>query len=720
MNDRQEYLKAAEAFLKVQEMALGESDYDLYMSSVTAEGECYYMMNIVSQLKNALDKAQAGYTQYAPLFSDTVRLRWRESISKLAGSYYYCMMDADTSMYTRAKEAYQRCLTLIDSLKHTDFDDEELSIIVHRELLSLYYKRFSFEDALREADEVYSYYRDIGYVDKPRTAWERRDNRNYVDACLSKAMVLTRLRRFDEAEQLLSELPKSCDKEPSVLRAKGKIQMLHSDVDGIDRREEAKQDYSQFILMKKQWLNDHLGDMTDAQREQFWLSFHDFLFDCCRLEESATEMLYDLALFSKGYLLEYKDKNTRSYTWRDIQKSLDEHSCAIEFVQYNGKNERRQLAALVVTKRCNAPVFVHLVDVETLRQMPVGTMTLHQALTSLLSAHKNAIYNDPKLPSLLWTDTLMEVVRGARNIYFAADGILHQIAIEYMIPDTAYRCHRLTSTRMLAKAKKTINTRKALIIGDISYSDRQEFLSRGNDEQAYTFFKPYTESLVDLPGTRFEIDTIAKSRQSTEDLVLSRRSATDSAFRENAPRYPVVHVATHGYFIGTLEDGTDMKPLLYDNIMSQSGLAFAGSRFALHDTTRNRNFSDGLLSAKELSQIPLDSVDLIVLSACQTGLGYITADGVYGIQRALKQAGVRTMIVSLWSVNDEATSILMRNFYKNLQAGDDVYDAFTKARCQLIDAEVGYVFDPGTMSSKPKSKYAAPRYSNAFILIDVL
>lgn len=723
LNDKQEYLKAAESFIGVQHLALLSSDYDLLMKSITAEGECYYMLNMVSDLGRTLDKAREAYRQHHASVDGTSRLLWREAVCKLEGSYFYCMTDAEDGAFAKAEKAYERCLAIVDSLvMFTEIDDEEMGIVVHRELLSLYYKQHLYDKALTEAEKVYFFYRDIGYESGSVASEVQHSNSRYVDANVSYAMVLARLSRFDEAFAVLSELPPACGELPPVIRTKGKILMMQYDFDGTDQKAEAAALYGKYIHQQKKEIAGRLENMSDIQREQYWLNLHDFLFDCCRLGDFAPDMLYDLALFSKGYLLEYKNRKAKIHTWQEIRNSLEDNSCAIEFIQYNGKNEKKYIAALVVTKRSPRPTFVKIAAVDSLKDLMLnGRIRLGKALASPYGADKNAIYNDRLLPQMIWTDRLLEATGGARKLYFSADGLLQQLAIEYMLPDSVYSCRRLTSTRMLVEKNHRTDVRSVLLFGDIDYAARQRFLEEGNDEQAYTFFKPYSSSLVDLPGTRSEIDSIAEIRQNASDRILTGAQATDSAFVRMANHYPLVHIATHGYFVGSLEEGTDMKPLLNDHALSKSGLAFAGARYALRDTSRNGAFSDGLLSAKELSQIPLDSVSLIVLSACQTGLGYITSDGVYGIQRALKQAGVKAMIVSLWSVDDTATSILMGNFYRNLQEGDsaDVYGAFIKARHQLMTEEVTNVFNAGSLSSKKINKYAAPQYANAFILIDV-
>ncbi len=722
LNDRQEYLSAAKAFREVQDMALQAGDWELYMSSITAAGECYYMLNLSNPMKTELDKADAAYSRYVSQVSDSVRLCWEEAICKLQGAYGYCRFDANLSGPGSSEKAYNRCLAILDTLKATTlFDDEEAEILVHRELLSLYYRMKEYSKALNESYLVFEYYANMGYKEKPKTDVDRRYNRSFVDAFRSHAIVMARLKRFDEAEEVLSMLPKSCSGLPSVLRTKGKILMMHSDVDGKDRRGEAMGCYDQYIKIQQQQLNEQMGSMTDAQREQYWLGMHDFLFDCYRLGDYSTEMLYDLALFSKGYLLDYHKNKGKFYTWKDVQKSLDANSCAVEFVQYNGKDDKKYLAAMVVTSTCKKPLFVPIIDLATFLNTRVGILYLKDAVKSLAPEDKNNLYTDTALFSIIWTAELMAATGGATKIYFSADGILHQMAIEYMMPDSTRRCHRLTSTRMLVGNQRPMNTSKMLLFGGIDYGMRMNPADKGNDELAYSFFQPYVQYIVDLPGTQVEVDSVAALRHAEGDLILMGKDATDSAFRAAVPHYPIVLVSTHGFFLGTVTDGTDMRPPVGDNSMSESGLAFAGCRYSLSDSTYEAIRPDGVLSAKELSTLTMDSTDLIVLSACQTGLGTITADGVYGVQRALKQAGVRAMIVSLWSVNDESTSILMRSFFRNLQeAGDnpDVYEAFMKARHHLMTLEFND-FDSASLSTKKTAKYAAPRYSDAFILIDV-
>ena len=156
--------------------------------------------------------------------------------------------------------------------------------------------------------------------------------------------------------------------------------------------------------------------------------------------------------------------------------------------------------------------------------------------------------------------------------------------------------------------------------------------------------------------------------------------------------------------------------------MSKSGLLFAGSANTLTDKTFDEDLFDGVLSATELSKQDFSKTELIVLSACQTGLGHLTDDGVYGIQRGLKLAGANAMILTLWSVNDYSSSVLLRYFYQELekQPVKDIHAAFLKARRQLMKEEKTYYkFDVSDFTIKKETiGFNTPSHVNPFIIID--
>ena len=139
----------------------------------------------------------------------------------------------------------------------------------------------------------------------------------------------------------------------------------------------------------------------------------------------------------------------------------------------------------------------------------------------------------------------------------------------------------------------------------------------------------------------------------------------------------ILHIATHGFFFEDEEVNTAdlFKPQMQQigqreqvlDPLLRSGLLLAGSNHAFtgHSEQLPKSLQDGVLYAKEISLLDLSETELVVLSACETGQGDITSEGVFGLQRAFKMAGVQTIIMSLWKVNDQATQLLMTEFYNN-------------------------------------------------------
>jgi CHAT domain-containing protein len=205
-----------------------------------------------------------------------------------------------------------------------------------------------------------------------------------------------------------------------------------------------------------------------------------------------------------------------------------------------------------------------------------------------------------------------------------------------------------------------------LAVGDLPY---------GTASDAAT---PGVIAVGPLPGTRQELDRIDAAHRHAwpqERVTLLTGAAIDAprlkrelAVSRDKPGYRYLHLATHGFFEPPPEntrtrrasfDALSVEYRTYDrNPMLLSGLVLAGANHAPQD---------GVLSAEEVSDLDLRGVELVVLSACQTALGKVTSgEGVLGLQRGFHEAGARSLAVSLWSVSDAATSVLMEEFYSNL------------------------------------------------------
>jgi CHAT domain-containing protein len=142
----------------------------------------------------------------------------------------------------------------------------------------------------------------------------------------------------------------------------------------------------------------------------------------------------------------------------------------------------------------------------------------------------------------------------------------------------------------------------------------------------------------------------------------------------------LLHVATHAFFLENLPaPGSTSESSPFENPLLRSGLVFAGANALASGA------EDGVLTALEASALDLSGTELLVLSACETGLGEArSSDGVYGLRRAFALAGARSQVMSLWKVNDEATRRLMADFYERLFRGEDRSEALRQAQLSIL------------------------------------
>ena len=494
--------------------------------------------------------------------------------------------------------------------------------------------------------------------------------------------------------------------------------------------------YQQYLSVSRDYIDNHFINMSESEREQYWMAEQPFVTDCFRLEDEAPGLLYDVALYSKAVLLQmgrdFKEGMTIAekksvlasirVKWQQVKAKMPADGCAIEFIVYE-KSYKSYIGALVLNRRASAPVFVDIAPLEELKSQEIGNgITVEKAVTSTRHEDKDALYQCQQLPGMIWNEQLIEAIGQSQKIFFAPDGLFHQLAIEYLVPDIlgTKSIYRLTSTRLLAEGRQKIRTDNMLMCGGVDYAVGQDSLSApGNDEQAYNIMSAKSMALYYLNGSKAEIDSIEALRHNEKDVTLRADSATESVLRSLMGKYHLVLISTHGYFAEAASMGTDIRPASTDTQLSQSCLFLAGAETNMRNRQFDISMPDGILSARELATMDLSNVDLVSLSACQSGLGFVTADGVFGLQRGLKTAGVKAVIASLWEVDDQATITLMTGLYKNLQDGMSLNEAFAAARNTLEKTVVHKTYPrKGVADLVVTKEYNQPRFYNAFILID--
>ncbi len=706
-------------FLLTSPSLPAQADVRQQLVRLFTEAERCYLLDDYQQLDSCLMQYSDLFTEHQAALGDSVDV-YQAYFAKMCGTFYYGL--AGGSAYDDyAEQMYRISLNVFNRRQNVTN-----AMVLHEELAQLYYKTKAYHKAKVQLDSVFRYYderlNDLGVTSvRP----------NYYRTLSQLAMCNARLGLFELALAQIDEAIDDYYKKHrdadyyETLRKRGKILMLQADSLGSTHLKAAVDCYQRYVAERCASIEGELGGLSDAQRGQYWLATHQFLYDCYRLGNHAPEMLYDLSLFSKDYLVRRQQQGARLVRWKDVRKALGRNDCAVEFVQYFGKNDEKRLGCLVLKNSSRKPLFIDLFSTDSLLSLPLtATHTIGSAITTSVTTVKDTLYRDGRLPRMVWAEPLMAAIGEARRVYFAPDGLLHQVAIEYLMPDTMKTCCRLSSTRSLVSRAPAPKMQSALLCGGIEYGAPFMPVDRDNDVAAYRFLAPLTTTVKYLPEAKKEVDSICAIRSHPQDTLLEGDAATDEAFLRLLQRhYDVIHLSTHGYFGGTIGICNDIKPLLGDNSMSRSGLLFAGAANTLTDASFDENLSDGVLSAAELSRQDFRQTELVVLSACQTGLGRLTADGVYGILRGLKQAGARAMILSLWSVNDYSSSLLMQFFYEELErqtADKDIHAAFLKARRRLMEQEKTIiVFDEADFTFKAVTlKYDEPRFACPFIVID--
>jgi len=384
-------------------------------------------------------------------------------------------------------------------------------------------------------------------------------------------------------------------------------------------------------------------------------------------------------------------------SWTDVRKNLGRGDAAVEFLRFQPGNPKDSIlyCALVIVPKSKYPVMVRLCsENEIVGILEANTQNDISGIRNVYGTNHSA---DNRLYIKIWKP-LEKYLKGASTVYYSPDGLLHEISFPAVHVDKdiflsdRYRLNRLSSTgKLVEKDEKTDDGKiSAGLFGGIDY---------GVDSTSEPVWKQ-------LPGTRNEtdkIDGLLRNNKINADYY-SGKNATEGALKllcsSSSPA--ILHVATHGFFFPDPEIRGDVlqkevsrdtlvfrgrtgSPGLWQFVMNpnplmRSGLVFAGANDSWNKS-RLSSGEDGVLTAQEVAQLDLRNTRLVVMSACETGLGDIRgSEGVYGLQRAFKMAGVKYLIMSLWQVPDNETSEFMIMFYQRLLEKKDIMTSFTESQ----------------------------------------
>ncbi len=419
--------------------------------------------------------------------------------------------------------------------------------------------------------------------------------------------------------------------------------------------------------------------------------------DPTELENEANELEKILVRKSTAF---QEISELEELTWQDIQLSLDANESFINFFHFNEFNfETKKFTnqivyyAFVVGKHSEYPKLIRLfTDSEIgilLKSVAGNNLTYVQNIYGTTEKRNSGLYE------LIWKKIDPEVA-GMKTVYLSLSGLLHKVSFSAISDGNEFLCEKY-NLRIIGSPEALLTEEKppkknyddVMLFGGIDYN------SEVTERQIWSY----------LPGSLSEVDKIEKLSQKVRFQKYTSLNGTESVFKNEAPKFPVIHIATHGFFYpdpkslneAILTDTIESKEIEFrgqpvgykvlvnnPNPLMRSGLVFAGANNVWNE--EKAAGEDGVLTALEVTDLNLTNTELVVLSACETGLGDIRgSEGVYGLQRAFKIAGVHYLIMSLWQVPDKETAEFMVTFYKFLFRTKDIHFSFNKTQQIMKD-----------------------------------
>ncbi len=436
----------------------------------------------------------------------------------------------------------------------------------------------------------------------------------------------------------------------------------------------------QLIGLFNEWiaLKENIVKSLSLSREEI----EENKIDIALMEDKANDLEKQLSLLSSEFAREFEKEQV---TWEDVKGKLGDRDAAMEIIRIrkNLRNDSILYATLIVESFSESPRIVVLANGDVLEDRG-------------FKVYKNSIVyklEDTKSYELFWQPIDKEITKSVSNIYISADGIFNKVNISTLLDPEEneyvlerYNLRLLSNTRELVESDANSNpSNVAQVFGFPKYNldkTQMETLAALVDEDGMRY--SFGDNVAELPGTLEEINNIANILESKAwqfETYTEVRASEDNIKKLNSPK--IFHVATHGFFLEDIQvdeedDGLASRSQRFNPLM-RSGLLFAGAE----NTIRNESLpgeEDGILTAYEAMNLNLDNTDLVVMSACETGLGEVkNGEGVYGLQRSFMVAGAQNLVMSLWKVNDATTQLLMSTFYNEWFSGKTKTEAFNNA-----------------------------------------
>ncbi len=486
----------------------------------------------------------------------------------------------------------------------------------------------------------------------------------------------------------------------TILRRKGRVLDATAADNQRLRANLSEQDKSLFDQLQVQ--RTQLSNLLFNPPEQE--SANSYRAEVADLKQQIGELENTLAQRSAEFRVE-----VAPVTIEAVQAQLPQDATLVEFMQYqpfdfeNNSFQSSRYAAYVLSAQGK----VKTVDLGEAAVIDQAISKLRQALLEPQLPIKPAAR---ELDALLM-QPIRAQIGNATHLLLSPDGQLNLLPFAALVDENdqylieTYQLTHLTSGRDLLRFQLFEPSQQPpMIMGDPDYEQAAATVAAAPSPNNQRSFDASSLTFLDLPGTAEEANVIAALLP--DRTLLLEAEATENALKQlQSPS--ILHVATHGFFLQDLPLVPPPDPEItrsfgeavqpqgpQENPLLRSGLVLAGAN------QRKSGDEDGILTALEATGLDLRGTQLVVLSACETGIGQVSnGEGVYGLRRSLVIAGAQTQLISLWLVSDTGTKDLMIDYYERLLSGQGRSEALRQTQLAMLNSE----------------KYQHPYYWAAFI-----
>lgn len=467
--------------------------------------------------------------------------------------------------------------------------------------------------------------------------------------------------------------------------------------------------YEKFCTLKSAYANSIFG----KQQKNLWGIDSSVLLESFFQGSVSSDLYLEYKNLEIDILSEYKPRRTE-YSSADLVKFLGANEAVIEFINYTEGSmsieadtvHRDVYGAIILQNVKNKPVYtyIELGDSESLRSI-VDNRDVYSSGTTV--SHD--------FQKFFW-DKISKTVKQGSTVYFSPCGYIYQLAIEntFVNDDTLgedfYSLHRISSARHFPVQEHFLEQMTtAVLYGGIDYENQTE-------QVEHNVLRSENPSQIDssiirgsgikkwdyLPGTVKEIENVAKilNKHVSLSLYTKDRALESDIKNQSGSSSNIMHFATHGFYAKSYDENN--RQFFNENIpLSRSGIILSGANYAWTGKAQDvQGKEDGILTSEEVANLDFSRTNIVILSACETGLGDITNEGVLGLQRGFKNAGVETIIMSLWKIDDKVSAEFMKRFYALFADGLSSNEAFKMAK------------------NKIRTEYPDPYYWAGFIMLD--